>query len=188
MTYVPCTCHPNCEPQLGRDNEGTAFLTHVVQFGGHALEELIDDHASSAADHSLPQTGDGAAGTNIAHVTKQRAGFVRGELNCTLTLNEPGFPRAVDAHLILRGRLQTVKLNRAVEDAADRTHTEAHLQVVSAFAGLFQFLATRKALSDPIRVCEKTPYCVGWHSTEFELAFDFHYTARSMAAFTARRA
>ncbi len=123
------------------------------QFSSDTLEELIDHHAGGAADHALAEAGDGTAGAHVARVFKQSAGIVRRELNGSFAFYEARRAAAIHAHFVFGSGLEIVQADRAAENAADRAYTESHLQVVSAFAGLLEFLATGKALGNPIRVC-----------------------------------
>jgi hypothetical protein len=135
---------------------------------------LIDDHAGRAANHTLPQACDEAAGTHIAGIAKQRACVVRSELNRPFAFNETRRTAAVDCHLVFRRGLKIMQADGSAKNATDCADPEPHLHVVGLGTGLHELFAAGKALGNSICVCKKTPDGQRLDSGECELPLDLH--------------
>src|SRR5438093_10670914 len=144
------------------------------QLSSNALEELIDDHTGGSAHHTLSNAGDRAAGADISRIVKQRARVVGNELNPTVAFNKSRRAAAIHCHLVFRGGLEIVKADRSTEDPADRANTEPQFHVIGIIAGLEQLLATRKTLSDAVRIGEKAPNRQGCDAIKCELPLNLH--------------
>src|SRR5205809_2721560 len=128
-----------------------------AQLPSNALEELVDDHASGSANHTLSDAGNRAAGGDIARIVNQRAGVLGGQSNRSFALYKSRCAAAFDRHLVLQSGLKIVQADGSAENAADWPDAYAHFHFVGILAGLDQLLTARKAFRDSIRVCEKTP-------------------------------
>src|SRR5215472_2317093 len=161
------------------------------QLSGDALEELTDDRARGPADHALAERRDRPAGADVAGIMEKRARLVGRQLDRTFTFHESGRAAAIDAHLVLGGRLQIVQVNGTAEETVDRADADSQVHIVRPVAGLLELFAARKALGDPARVGEKTPDGDRRNTGECKLSVDLHrvtnrdYFARSIAASTA---
>src|SRR5262249_52350423 len=114
----------------------------------HAFEELIDNHPSCAADHSLAQAGDRSPCAYVSRIFECGICVVRSELNGSFALDETRSATTVDAHLVFRGGFQIMQANRALKDASDGAHPELHLQVIGSFTTLLKLFTTGQALGN----------------------------------------
>src|SRR5438876_4630001 len=145
-----------------------------AQLPSNALEELVDDHASGSANHTLSDAGDRAACGDIARIVKQRAGVIGGQLNRSFAFDESRCATAFDRHLVLRYGLKIVQADGSAENAGDWPDAQAYFHFVGILAGLDQLLTARKAFGNSIRVCEKTPDGQRCDSIEREFPLNFH--------------
>src|SRR5215471_18619987 len=98
-----------------------------AEFPRHALEELIDNHAGCAANHTLSKAGNGTARADVAGIAKLGTVFVACQLNRALTLDKADLAAAVHGHLVFGSGFEIMQADRSAEHAADRADAKTQV-------------------------------------------------------------